>query len=143
MDFEGINLRRKFLTGLEPESINMTIGNDLIALNQIFTLLKRFSHKSLDFSIYNFFLIYYFRFSANSETRCVDRVVIKRENALSCWLSVSTLPDELMTPNLLISRKSMFHCALVTCSILVPSSGVLDSTGAPWTLVGSVGTLVR
>lgn len=44
VDFEGINLRRKFLTGLEPESINMTIGNDLIiALNQIFTLLKRFS----------------------------------------------------------------------------------------------------
>lgn len=29
VDFEGINLRRKFLTGLEPESINMTIGNDL------------------------------------------------------------------------------------------------------------------
>lgn len=29
MDFEGINLRRKFLTGLEPESINMTIGNNL------------------------------------------------------------------------------------------------------------------
>lgn len=26
VDFEGINLRRKFLTGLEPESINMTIG---------------------------------------------------------------------------------------------------------------------
>lgn len=29
VDFEGINLRRKFLTGLEPESINMTIGNYL------------------------------------------------------------------------------------------------------------------
>lgn len=28
VDFEGINLRRKFLTGLEPESINMTIGKD-------------------------------------------------------------------------------------------------------------------
>lgn len=28
VDFEGINLRRKFLTGLEPESINMTIGNN-------------------------------------------------------------------------------------------------------------------
>lgn len=26
VDFEGINLRRKFLTGLEPESITMTIG---------------------------------------------------------------------------------------------------------------------
>lgn len=26
VDFEGISLRRKFLTGLEPESINMTIG---------------------------------------------------------------------------------------------------------------------
>lgn len=28
VDFEGINLRRKFLTGLEPESINMTIGSN-------------------------------------------------------------------------------------------------------------------
>lgn len=28
VDFEGINLRRKFLTGLEPESITMTIGNN-------------------------------------------------------------------------------------------------------------------
>ncbi|XP_041665951.1 histone-lysine N-methyltransferase 2B isoform X2 [Cheilinus undulatus] len=27
VDFDGINLRRKFLTGLEPESINMTIGS--------------------------------------------------------------------------------------------------------------------
>ncbi|KAK2830486.1 hypothetical protein Q5P01_018417 [Channa striata] len=27
VDFEGINLKRKFLTGLEPESINMTIGS--------------------------------------------------------------------------------------------------------------------
>ncbi|XP_056255060.1 histone-lysine N-methyltransferase 2B isoform X1 [Seriola aureovittata] len=27
VDFEGINFRRKFLTGLEPESINMTIGS--------------------------------------------------------------------------------------------------------------------
>lgn len=26
VDFEGINLRRKFLTGLEPESINVMIG---------------------------------------------------------------------------------------------------------------------
>lgn len=26
MDFEGISLRRKFLTGLEPESINLMIG---------------------------------------------------------------------------------------------------------------------
>ena len=29
MDFEGINLRRKFLTGLEPETINMTIGKNI------------------------------------------------------------------------------------------------------------------
>lgn len=28
VDFDGINLRRKFLTGLEPESITMTIGNN-------------------------------------------------------------------------------------------------------------------
>ncbi|KAG7240990.1 hypothetical protein INR49_026168 [Caranx melampygus] len=27
VDFEGINFRRKFLTGLEPETINMTIGS--------------------------------------------------------------------------------------------------------------------
>ncbi len=26
MDFEGISLRRKFLTGLEPESISLMIG---------------------------------------------------------------------------------------------------------------------
>lgn len=32
VDFEGINLRRKFLTGLEPESINMTIGENKCVL---------------------------------------------------------------------------------------------------------------
>lgn len=32
VDFEGITLRRKFLTGLEPESINMTIGKCVRAL---------------------------------------------------------------------------------------------------------------
>lgn len=26
VDFEGINLRKRFLTGIEPEFINMTIG---------------------------------------------------------------------------------------------------------------------
>lgn len=26
MDFEGISLRRKFLSGLEPENIHMMIG---------------------------------------------------------------------------------------------------------------------
>lgn len=47
------------MTGLEPESINMTIGNDLIiALNQIFTLLKGFSHKSLDLASYFLFFCY-------------------------------------------------------------------------------------
>lgn len=29
VDFEGISLRRKFLTGLEPEYINMMIGKHL------------------------------------------------------------------------------------------------------------------
>lgn len=29
VDFDGINLRKKFLTGLEPESVNMTIGEYL------------------------------------------------------------------------------------------------------------------
>lgn len=28
VDFEGISLRRKFLTGLEPELINVMIGRD-------------------------------------------------------------------------------------------------------------------
>lgn len=35
MDFEGINLRRKFLTGLEPESINMTIGKNIWELSGV------------------------------------------------------------------------------------------------------------
>lgn len=36
VDFEGINLRRKFLTGLEPESINMTIGmNSVVGLSHL------------------------------------------------------------------------------------------------------------
>lgn len=29
VDFEGISLRRKFLTGLEPELINVMIGKSL------------------------------------------------------------------------------------------------------------------
>lgn len=33
VDFEGINLRRKFLTGIEPESINMTIGRIILLLS--------------------------------------------------------------------------------------------------------------
>ncbi len=33
VDFEGINLRRKFLTGLEPESINMSIGKNIWVLS--------------------------------------------------------------------------------------------------------------
>lgn len=33
MDFEGITLRRKFLTGLEPESIHMTIGENVFGLS--------------------------------------------------------------------------------------------------------------
>lgn len=32
VDFEGISLRRKFLTGLEPELINVMIGNDIIVI---------------------------------------------------------------------------------------------------------------
>lgn len=32
VDFEGINLRKKFLTGIEPESINMTIGENACVL---------------------------------------------------------------------------------------------------------------
>lgn len=35
VDFEGINLRRKFLTGLEPESINMTIGKNIRVLSVV------------------------------------------------------------------------------------------------------------
>lgn len=45
VDFEGINLRRKFLTGLEPESINMTIGKNIwsfsiVGLSQFCTRMK-------------------------------------------------------------------------------------------------------
>lgn len=36
VDFEGINFRRKFLTGLEPESINMTIGKNICVLSVVF-----------------------------------------------------------------------------------------------------------
>lgn len=32
VDFEGISLRRKFLTGLEPELINVMIGNAIILI---------------------------------------------------------------------------------------------------------------
>lgn len=32
VDFEGISLRRKFLTGLEPELINVMIGKDIIII---------------------------------------------------------------------------------------------------------------
>lgn len=35
MDFDGINLRRKFLTGLEPESINMTIGENILVFHVV------------------------------------------------------------------------------------------------------------
>lgn len=35
VDFDGINLRRKFLTGLEPESINMTIGKNMWVLSVV------------------------------------------------------------------------------------------------------------
>lgn len=37
MDFEGISLRRKFLTGLEPEYINMMIGKHLKANERVLT----------------------------------------------------------------------------------------------------------
>lgn len=40
VDFEGINLRRKFLTGLEPETITMTIGtNECCQMNVVFSLI--------------------------------------------------------------------------------------------------------
>lgn len=32
VDFEGISLRRKFLTGVEPESVNIMIGMFLLLL---------------------------------------------------------------------------------------------------------------
>jgi hypothetical protein len=35
VDFEGISLRRKFLTGLEPESINMVIGKRQWVLSSV------------------------------------------------------------------------------------------------------------
>lgn len=50
VDFEGISLRRKFLTGLEPELINVMIGNAIII---IFIFL--FDQKLLDFKLIFFF----------------------------------------------------------------------------------------
>lgn len=32
VDFEGINFKRKFLTGLEPDVINVLIGKPLLAV---------------------------------------------------------------------------------------------------------------
>lgn len=38
VDFEGISLRRKFLTGLEPELINMMIGTPIFELVTIYSM---------------------------------------------------------------------------------------------------------
>ncbi|KAG7269045.1 hypothetical protein CRUP_003666, partial [Coryphaenoides rupestris] len=45
VDFEGISLRRKFLTGLEPESINMVIGSLQIDQLGVLTELSACNHK--------------------------------------------------------------------------------------------------
>lgn len=40
VDFEGISLRRKFLTGLEPELINVMIGTVFLFAGFLFTPLN-------------------------------------------------------------------------------------------------------
>lgn len=48
VDFEGINLRRKFLTGLEPELINMTIGKNIWLLSVVVGL-NHLTHKGITY----------------------------------------------------------------------------------------------
>lgn len=96
VDFNGINLRRKFLTGLEPESINMTIGK-IILMFHVFD-----SCNGIDSDWIKIRLLYVLmqwtslfvsflpsRLAADSETWCSVRAVIKWEDAVSCRLSVS------------------------------------------------------
>lgn len=90
VDFEGINLRKKFLTGIEPEFINMTIGK---------TDLSQFN-AGIKYTLYQVLNLYYLlfcflinspssRLSADSETRCFIRAFIQWEDVVSCGLSVS------------------------------------------------------
>lgn len=93
VDFEGINLRRKFLTGLEPESINMTIGKNICLLvYRLCGSIKRWNITAIYYqTAFNVspFLSHFSRLSADSETGCVVRAVVNWEDAVSCRLSVS------------------------------------------------------
>lgn len=46
VDFEGISLRRKFLTGLEPEVINVMIGEHLYLRRMPRFLLSEFTSEN-------------------------------------------------------------------------------------------------
>lgn len=78
VDFDGINLRRKFLTGLEPETITMTIGN------MTFNLPFPVSSLGWDFPE----ILVFCRFTADPKTRRFVRIVFQRSDAVSCGLSV-------------------------------------------------------
>lgn len=110
VDFEGINLRRKFLTGLEPETINMTIGKDCRGVVcSWFEPLDCTEMKyacCISHSLYRpSFLSHVSRLSADSETWCVVRAVVKWEDAVPCRISVS---DHCHTTGSVTDRVSMF-----------------------------------
>lgn len=109
VDFEGINLRRKFLTGLEPETINMTIGKDCRGVVcSWFEPLDCTEMKyacCISHSLYRpSFLSHVSRLSADSETWCVVRAVVKWEDAVPCRISVS---DHCHTTGSVTDRVSM------------------------------------
>ncbi|TKS88319.1 Histone-lysine N-methyltransferase 2B [Collichthys lucidus] len=94
VDFEGINLRRKFLTGLEPETINMTIGKDCQSVvcswfESLDCCTEMKYACCISHSLYRpSFLSHVSRLSADSETWCVVRAVVKWEDAVPCRISV-------------------------------------------------------
>lgn len=81
VDFEGINLRKRFLTGIEPEFINMTIGK--LSSNLISFRLNSYYYYLFEINSP------YFRLSADSETRSLIRTVIQWEDAVPRGISVS------------------------------------------------------
>lgn len=68
MDFEGISLRRKFLTGLEPEYINMMIGKHLKANERVLTKSDNSFCYCLIPVLCSYIVFLMFRFSSSQET---------------------------------------------------------------------------
>lgn len=67
VDFEGISLRRKFLTGLEPELVNVMIGNAIIIILAFLLI--------INCSIFNSYLVstsLLSRFLPDRKARCFD-----------------------------------------------------------------------